>query len=136
MSRVREEFEGLRVLDYPARVHDAYPVAGLSHYAQVVGYEHHGAPGLGDQGLEELQYLTLDGHVQGGRGLVRDEQRWRAGQREGYHHPLFHATAQLVRIHPHNIPGGCNPDELEGLQYLLVERGLIVNALVERYDLT
>ena len=46
----------------------------------------------------QLQNLRLDGHVQGGGGLVRDQHRRLAGQRHRDHHPLSQAAAELERI--------------------------------------
>ncbi|MPM17173.1 hypothetical protein SDC9_63561 [bioreactor metagenome] len=50
------------------------------------------------QGLHKLQNLRLDGHVQGGGGLVGDEQLGLAGQGDGDHHPLAHTAGELVGI--------------------------------------
>ena len=49
-------------------------------------------------GLDELQDLGLDGHVERRRGLVRDEQLGLAGEGHGDHHALAHAARQLVRV--------------------------------------
>ena len=50
--------------------------------------------------LDQLQNLGLDGHVQGGGGLVADEDVRVGGQGDGDDHPLPHAAGQLVRIVP------------------------------------
>ncbi len=50
------------------------------------------------QPLQQLEDLRLDGHVERGGRLVGDEQRRAAGERHRDHHPLSHATRELVRI--------------------------------------
>ena len=48
--------------------------------------------------LHQFQNLRLDGHVQGGGGLVGNEDIRFAGQRHDDHHPLTHAAGKLVWI--------------------------------------
>ena len=48
--------------------------------------------------LHQFQNLRLDGHVQGGGGLVGNEDIRFAGQRHGDHHSLTHAAGKLVGI--------------------------------------
>ena len=52
------------------------------------------------QFVHQPQNLGLDGHIQGGGGLVRNQNFGAAGQRHGNHHPLAHAAGKLVRILP------------------------------------
>src|SRR5690606_29810185 len=44
-----------------------------------------------------VEDLRLDGHVERGSRLVRDQQPRVAGDRHGDHHPLVHAARKLVR---------------------------------------
>ena len=48
--------------------------------------------------LQQVENLSLDRHVQRGRGLVGDEQQRLAGQGNRDEHPLTHASRQLMRI--------------------------------------
>jgi hypothetical protein len=52
------------------------------------------------QRVEQFQDLSLDGHVERRRRLVRDQQRRIARERHGDHHALTHPTGQLVRVVP------------------------------------
>ena len=63
------------------------------------------------QPSQQVQDLRLDGHVEGGRGLVRDEQHRLAGEGHGDHRALAHAAAELVRVVPQTRRGirGCPP---------------------------
>ena len=55
-------------------------------------------PVLGDQLLEQLEDLRLDGHVERGGRLVGDQQPRLAGQRHRDQRPLPHAAGELVRV--------------------------------------
>ena len=63
--------------------------------------------------LDELQDLGLDGHVEGRRRLVGDEQVRAVDERHGDHHALAHAARQLVRIGVDAALGGRDADALE-----------------------
>ena len=52
------------------------------------------------QALEELEDLRLHHHVERGRRLVGDHERWVACERERRHRPLALAARQLMRIAP------------------------------------
>ena len=41
---------------------------------------------------QQFQNLGLDGHIQSGGGLIRNEKLWRAGHGHGYHNPLAHSA--------------------------------------------
>ena len=49
-------------------------------------------------GFDEVQDLGLDGHIQGGGGLVADEDLGPAGHGDGDDHPLAHAAGELVGV--------------------------------------
>src|SRR3546814_17068634 len=44
------------------------------------------------------QHLRLNGDIERGGRLVRQQQLRPAGQRHGDHHPLAHAAGELVRV--------------------------------------
>ena len=48
--------------------------------------------------LQQVQDLSLDGHVQRGHRLVADDELGLQGQRPGDAHPLAAAAVQLVGI--------------------------------------
>ena len=95
-----------------------------SHHQRVVGHarddgeivadEDQGHVPVGDQAIEEREHLGLDGHVEGGGGLVRDEQSRPAGERHGDGHPLSLPAGDLV--------GARRRDALGLRQAHLVER--------------
>ena len=55
-------------------------------------------PRCSAQAVEQFEDLGLHRHVERGRRLVGDEYFGLRGERDGDHHPLAHAAAQLVRI--------------------------------------
>ena len=61
------------------------------------------------------QDLRLDRHVEGGRRLVRDQQRRRARERHRDHHALAHAARELVRVRARRARPAGDPDPAEQL---------------------
>ena len=79
-------------------VHDAHHVRHFGHHAQIVGDQQHGHAAFPALVQDQAQDLALDGGVQGGGGLVGQQQFGAAGQSHGDHHPLAHAAGKLVGI--------------------------------------
>ncbi len=65
---------------------------------------------------EKGQNLGLNGHVQGGGGLVGYEQAGIGGQGQGDHHPLLHPPTQLMRIGPDDLRRIWQAHSLQHLQ--------------------
>jgi hypothetical protein len=89
---------GIGFLDDAAGVHDGHPLAGFGDDAEVVGDEDDGGAHVRAQGAQQVKDLGLDGDVEGGGGLVGDEELRDAGQRHGDHDALGHATGELVGV--------------------------------------
>src|SRR4051794_13702896 len=101
--RVRVERPGVellrrRRLDDPPEVHHRDPVADVAHDGQVVGDEQVGEPEPALQPLEQVDDLRLDGDVQGGDGLVRDDQVGIERERPRDPDALPLAAGELVRV--------------------------------------
>ena len=58
---------------------------------------------------QQLQDLGLYGDIQGGGGLVGDEQFWFVDQGHGDHHALAHAAGKLVGVIVDGGGGVANP---------------------------
>jgi hypothetical protein len=86
------------LLDGLAGEHHHHPLGDLGHHPHVVGDEQHRHPDLLLQQLDEIEDLGLDGDVQGGGRLIRDEQRRAAGERHGDHGALAHAAGELMGV--------------------------------------
>ncbi len=86
-----------------AGVHYGYSVRDLVEDAQVVRYENEGRVRLLLELSQQLKYAGLDRHVQGAGGLVEYHELRVVYHRRRYHHPLPHAPAQLVRVHPDDL---------------------------------
>ena len=97
-------------LDDAPRVHDIDPVRIACHHAQIVCNDDQPNVHFPAQALHELQNLCLDCDVQGGGGLVGDDQLGVTAQCHGDHHPLPHAPAEMVGILTQAIPGLGNAD--------------------------
>ena len=81
-----------------AVVHHVDPVRHLAHDPEVVGDEQQGHPEAVAKLAQQREDLGLDGHVEGGGRLVRDEQIRVVREGHGDHDALALAAGQLVRI--------------------------------------
>ncbi len=98
MRRLGEQL-GRRSLFYdPAGIHDCDPIGPSSDDAKVVSNEKHGHATRLAQPIEDFQDLGLNGHIQGGRRLIRNQQFRLSAQRDRDHHALAHPAAQLVGV--------------------------------------
>ena len=84
-------------LDCLARVHHQYAVGDAGHDAKVVTDHDHRGVRLPLDGLQQVEYLRLDGDVQRRGRLVRDQQFGLVCDRHRDHDALAHATGQLMR---------------------------------------
>ena len=85
-------------LDGAAGVHDKDTVCVAGHDAEIVGDEDHGRTRFFGELGQELQDLRLDGDVEGGSGLVGEEDLRVAAESHGDHDALAHAAGELVRV--------------------------------------
>src|SRR5215470_6727712 len=81
--RALEYLPDRALLDDPTGVHHHHPGADAGDQRHVVGDQHDGGAQLPVELLEERDDLRLDGHVQRGRGLVRDQEAGLVGQSHG-----------------------------------------------------
>ncbi len=98
VQRPRQHLLDRAALHDLAGVHDRQLVADLRYHRQVVRDEDQARSGLAAQPGQQPQYLVLDGHVQRGGGLVAEDQRRLARQRDCDHDALAHAAGELVRV--------------------------------------
>ena len=108
--------------------------AQLADHPQVVGDEGDGGAQLVPELAHQVQDLGLDGYVQGGGGLVGDEQLRPAGQGHGDHHPLAQAARELIGVAVHPFFGHGHVDHAQGFDGLLPGL-LLIEALMEAKDL-
>ena len=101
-----------------AAVHHRHLVGNVGDHPHVMSHQHAADLALFAQVADELEDLILDGDVQRRGRLIGDDELGIPGEGDGDHHPLAHATGELVRIlldahvrvrDPHR------PHQLEGL---------------------
>ena len=90
--RCRSGFDDAR------RVHDVHAVGVAGDDAEVVRDDDGGDVEPAGEVFHKLQDLRLDGDIEGGRRLVRDQHLGIAGEPDGDHDALAHATGELVRV--------------------------------------
>ena len=93
-----EDLRDVTLLHNPPRVHDGDLVTDPGNDAHVVGDEDDRSAGALLKILDQVENLSLDGHVQGRCRFVRDEELRLTEKRHRDHDPLLHPSGQLVRI--------------------------------------
>jgi hypothetical protein len=82
-----------------------------------------------------MEDLGLDRHVERRGGLVGDQHRRVAGERQGDHHALPHPAGELERVVVHALPRPRDPHPLEqlhrALARLLVGQRLVLLDLLD-----
>ena len=86
-----------------------------------------------DRRLDQLQDLRLDGHVEGGRRLVGEQQLGVARQGDGDHHALAHAARELERVVVEAVRGTRDADLGQQLDHAILGRlGRQAHVLADR----
>src|SRR2546427_2640563 len=96
--RIREELDGVGLLDDPTRVHDIDALRHARDNAQVVRDEDERRAELARQVLEQIEDLRLDRHVERSRRLVGEDELGAARKGHRDHHALSHTAGELVRV--------------------------------------
>ena len=105
MKWAAEKVRGIKDLHYLATMHDRNTIADICHYTQVVGNKQAGQIEFFLQLQQQIDYLSLNRHVESGKRFVRD---YNFGfEREGARKDdaLALPAAELVRksVHVHRI---------------------------------
>ena len=111
-------------LDDPPQVHHRHPIRGLRDHPEVVSDEQDRHAELGHQLLHQIDDLRLDGHVQRGGRLVRDEELGMSGERHRDHRPLAHPTGELEGVLVEAPPRVGDPHPFEHLHRVVAGRTL------------
>ena len=97
MLRALQDLEGGARFDDAAAVHDDELFGAFGRQAEVVRDEQDGGAHLSGQLFEVVEDAALDGDVQGGGGLVGDQQFGVRGHADGDEGALTHAAGEFVR---------------------------------------
>jgi hypothetical protein len=101
MLRSLEDLFEETCLDHLSGVHDDDALTDVPHDCEVVGDQKNGGTGLGVDAIEECEVLGLNGDIECGGGLIRDDEPRVAGERNGADHTLTETAAQLMRVLVH-----------------------------------
>src|SRR5712691_8230261 len=98
MQRIVEQLVAIRKLDYAAEIHHGDALAEVPHQREIVSDEQVGEAEALAQILKQIDDLRLDRDVEGGYGLVADDEF--GIERESARDPdaLALATRHLVRV--------------------------------------
>ena len=113
VPRRLEDREDVADLDNPARVHDDDAIGELCDQAEVVCDEDDRRLRLALRGLQHLDDLRLDRHIERRRRLVCDEDAGIVRDRHRDHRALTHAARELVRVLVVPLLRGRDTDELQ-----------------------
>ena len=97
-------------LHHFAAVHHDHEVAELGDHPEVMGDEQDRAAFAALQVLQPVDDLHLQGRVEGGGRLIRDQQRGLGLERHRDRNPLPHPARELVGVVPHAPLRVRNPD--------------------------
>ena len=98
VSRSPESSRDRCRLHHPAGVHHGHAVRVGRDEPEVVADEDHAHPEVRLELRQQLEDLGLDGDVEGGGGLVRDEHLRTERDGHGDEHPLAHAPGELMGV--------------------------------------
>ena len=115
MARVAEELCRRGGLHDASGVHHVHVVTDFADDAEVVSDEDDAGPQLLLALFDQLKDLLLHGHIQGGGRFICDEDLWTGDEGHGDHHPLTHATGELMRVGLNPLLGVGDADLSEGL---------------------
>ena len=101
MERPLEQRRRSPFLYDASAIHYRDAIAHAGNHAEIMRDQDDGEPEACLQRGEQIQGLRLDGHVESRGRLVRNQELWLARERHGDHHPLAHASGELVRILRH-----------------------------------
>jgi len=113
VAHVLEQVRRRGDLDHPAGVHHLDPVRVPGDHPHVVRDQQHRHAEAVLEVMQQGEDLRLDGDIEGGCGLVGDQQLGLAAQRHRDHHALPHAAGELVRVvaEPFGRPGQADQAE-------------------------
>src|ERR1700739_2454368 len=92
-----EDLVSIATLYDAAGVHDVGSPRGVVDHAEIMGDQYERKSSMLSEVVEEIEDLGLHGYVQGGCGLVCDQDLGLAGQRAGDADALALPTAQALR---------------------------------------
>jgi hypothetical protein len=118
-----EEVGGRAGFDDSSGIHDGDAVADAAHHGEVVGDEEHGQREALAQLGEQGENLRLHGNIEGGGGLVGDEQRGTVDDGHGDHDALALASGELMRVVSPAALGRGDGDLAEGFDGALAGLG-------------
>ena len=98
MARVGKKGGDGGAFDDATGIHNVHMVAGLGDDSEVVGDEDDGGAQILLAFADEIEDLLLNGDVEGGGGLVGDEEFGLGDESHGNHDPLAHAAGEFMGV--------------------------------------
>ena len=101
MPRALDHLGGAAELDDLPKVHDGDAVGDVLHHRKVVRDKNEAEIHPADELREQIQDLGLDGDVEGGDGLISDDNPGLQGEGAGHGNALALAPGELMRVFLH-----------------------------------
>src|SRR5262249_34796218 len=130
MARRAEQRRDGRLLYLAACIHHHHALGDFGHHAEVMGDKDDGRTEALLEVGHETEDLRLDGDVERGGRLIRNQELGAAGQRNRDHHALAHAAGQLMRVLARAPTRLGDADKAEHLHHTLVHL-LAVKSLMQ-----
>jgi hypothetical protein len=123
MGRGPEDRPGRTGLDHLPSIHHHDAGGCPRDDAQIVGDQDQAHVKFALKLGERVKDLRLDGDVESGGGLVRDDQRRTAHQSHGDHHALPQTAGKLMRVLVETLRGSRDADAFKEMDGALAGRG-------------
>ena len=98
MEGVMIDFKSQSMLDDCSGIHDIDSLGVSGYHSQIMRDEYERHTHLIGDAPYEFQKLGLDGDINRRSGFVGNNELGLAGNGHGYHNPLAHTAAEVVRV--------------------------------------
>jgi len=95
---VKKDLVGCAYFHQASQVHHRHAITDVPNHGQIVGNEQQGQPQLLSEFAQQIDHLSLHGHVQGGDGFVAHHKFGFQNQRPSDAYALTLATGKLMGI--------------------------------------
>src|SRR5215211_8255586 len=104
VQRIVEQVMSGSKFDDLTQVHHCHLGSHLRDHTQVMCDHDDGCAEVLLELIHQIKNLSLDSHIQRSSWFIGDQDGWVTRERQGNHHPLAHASTQLVLVLAQALP--------------------------------